>query len=239
MLLRRVPAEFFIMGMQRLSDEQVGSATPELLADYLEFFSIRSIMRKDSPRIADEVLSGEISLSDVREVGIDHLKIQNRLEIARPALKELQRGTDKFTVKDLASLFQKEYISPAELKLQRDYMIRYGSGSLSGLSVLGVDSRFSGTSLVILATNLYPEAKEPRPEALSVIDYTARLIQASGITKKIISSNSFGEATKVGKLLYEAGVDVQYAAERINDEDPQVIAATFHGTHKAVSSGWL
>jgi hypothetical protein len=235
MLSRRVPAEFFIMGMQRLSEEQVSTATPELLADYLEFFSIRSIMRKDSPKIADEVLSGEISLADVRKVGIDNLKTGDRLELARPAFKELQRGTAKFTVRDLTSLLERGRTSPVEMRLQREYLLRYGNESLKALSVLGVSHHFSRHSLVTLGANLYPDAKEIPDEALAVIEYTERLVRTSGLTV----DDRIRDVLNKGKLLYDNGVDVEYAAERIHDEDPQVIAATFNGTHRAVSSGWL
>jgi len=238
MLSRRVPAEFYLMGISRLSDEQIRSATPELLADYHEFFAIRSIMRKDSPKIADEVLAGEIRLADVREVGIDHLKTGNRLEIARPALKELKKGTDKFTVQDLSDLLQKRLFGGALVDAV-SYMMQYGSSS-SGLLLhrLGVGG-FGGMTLDEMTKILYPHEDDPQEKGFAVIDYTARLLDSSGLAVDTYSKDRVFRVLSKGKFLHEAGVDVQYAAERIRDEEPREIAALFNGTHQAVGGGWL
>lgn len=233
MLLRRVPAEFCIMGLERLSEEQRATSDPELLADYLEFFSIRSIMRKDSPKIADEVLSGEISLAHVREVGIDHLKTGGRLEIARPAFKELQKGTAEFTTDDLAHALY-ENRGAYEVRSHVDYMIKYGKSSLERLRNLGVGT-FGGMKIGDLAARVTGEDEE----AIDVIEYTSRLVDSSGLKPDTRSWGGMTELLEKGRFLHDAGVDVQYAAERIHAEEPREIAASFHDTHKAVGSGWL
>lgn len=233
MLSRRVAVEFYIMGMERLSEEQVRNADPELLADYLEFFAIRSIMRKDSPQIADEVLAGEISLADVREIGIDHLKTGGRLEIARPALKELKKGTREFTVQDLSKALQKRIGN--DVAAEVGYLTRYGAEATGRLSCLGV-SIFGGKSigdLVVAATIDGPSSQE---EALAAINYTERLVKASNIS---VNLANVIEVLGKGKFLHGAGVDVKYAAERIRNEEPRDIASSFSGLHQAVGGGWL
>ena len=236
MLLRRVSAEFYVMGLERLSDEQLRSADPELLADYSEFFAIRSIMRKDSPQIADEVLSGEISLSDVREVGIDNLKTGNRLETARPAFKELKNGTAKFTVQDLSKALHQR--NPYDVAAEVGYMVRYGTEAIHQLRRLGVGV-FGGMTIGEMASTLNPYVRVPQEELFSIINYTGRLVEASDMVFDTTSYNKVREVLEKGKFLHDAGVDVQYAAERIHDEDTQVIVATFNGAHKSMSSGWL
>lgn len=233
MLSRRVAAQFYLMGIERLTDEQVATAKPELLHDYLEFFAIRSIMRKDSPAVADEVLSGEIRLSDVRDVGIDNLKTGNRLEIARPAFKALKQGTDKFSIEDLRHALL-QFGSYNNVAAHVGYLLKFGSDSLARLNNLGAGS-IGGMNLGDLADRTGASDED----TLDVIDYTSRLVEASGLKVKPRSWGDIADLLEKGKLLHDSGVDVQYAAERIHDEEPQVIVATFNGTPKAVSSGWL
>jgi hypothetical protein len=237
MLARRVPAEFFVMGFQRLSAEQVEGASSELLADYSEFFAIRSIMRKDSPKIADEVLRGEIRLADVRAVGIDHLKTGDRLEIARPALKALAAGSEKFTTEDLSGLLQKRLFG-GELVSAVEYMIQCGGESSRLLKGLGVGG-FWGMKLDEMADRLYPDVEIPREEAFAVIDYSARMVDASGMDLDLCSKEDVTEVLRKGQFLHESGVDVQFAAERIREDDVQAIIAMSKGVHRAVSDGWL
>jgi hypothetical protein len=233
MLSRRVAVEFYLMGMERLSEEQVRNADPELLADYLDFFAIRSIMRKDSPQIADEVLAGEISLADVREIGIDHLKTGGRLEIARPALKELKKGTYHFTVQDLTKALQKRINS--DVAAEVGYLVQYGSEAAGRLKCLGVGI-FGGKTIGDLAKAVNPDGVSSQEEALAAVHYTERLVKTSGVNVNLANmSDVLGE----GKFLYVAGVDVQYAAERIRKEEPRDIAASYSGLHKAVGGGWL
>lgn len=237
MLARRVPAEFFLMGRERLTADQIADASPELLADYHEFFAIRSIMRKDSPKIADEVLRGEIRLADVRAVGIDQLKTGDRLEIARPALKALAGGAAKFTTEDLSGLLQKRLFGD-RLVLAVDYMIQCGGESSRLLKGLGVGG-FWGMTLEEMADKLYPDVETPREEAFAVIDYSARLMDASGMEVDLCSKEDVTEVLRKGQFLHESGVDMQYAAERIREDDVQTITALYNGAHRAVSDGWL
>lgn len=235
MLLRRVPAEFYLMGLERLSEEQLRDVDPELLADYSEFFAIRSIMRKDSPQIADEVLAGEIRLADVREIGIDHLKTGGRLEIARPALKELKRGTRKFTVRDLTKALQRRISS--DVAAEVGYMMQYGTEAADQLNCLGVGT-FGGLTIGDLVKEVVSDGASSQEEALAVINYTERLIHDSRPRLRVNLAN-VNETLGKGKFLYKAGVDVQYAAERIMDEEIRDIASSFSGLHQAVGGGWL
>ena len=93
--------------------------------------------------------------------------------------------------------------------------------------------------MVLLAANVYPDSEEIQPGALPVIHYTAGLIHSSGFAVDGRSQKSVREALNMGRFLYDSGVEMRYAAERINEEDPRVIAATFGGAPKPVSSGWL
>jgi hypothetical protein len=71
---------------------------------------------------------------------------------------------------------------------------------------------------------------------LAAINYSERLVAASGMD---VENLNVAEVLRKGKFLNEAGVDVRYAAERIHNEEPRDIAASFGGLHKAVGEGWL
>jgi hypothetical protein len=190
-------------------------------------------MRKDSPQIADEVLAGEIRLADVREIGIDHLKTGGRLEIARPALKELRKGTRKFTVQDLTKALQKRISS--DVAAEVGYLMQYGTEAADQLNCLGVGT-FGGVTIGDLVKEVTSDGASSQEEALAVINYTERLVKASWLRVNLATVN---EILGKGKFLYKAGVDAQYAADRIRDEEPRDIASSFSGLHQAVGGGWL
>jgi hypothetical protein len=190
-------------------------------------------MRKDSPQIADEVLAGEISLADVREIGIDHLKTGGRLEIARPALKELKKGTRKFTIRDLTNALQKRISD--DVAAEVGYLVQYGSEAAGRLSCLGV-SMLGGQTIGDLAKRVNSDGAYSQEEALALVNYIERVVHASQFRVNMANlSYAMGE----GKFLYIAGVDAQYAGERFGKEEPRDIAASYSGLHQAVVGGWL
>lgn len=238
MLQRRVNSEFYLMAVERLTDEQMASASPEFMADYIEFFGIRSIMRKDSPKIADEVLAGAIRLADVREVGIDSLKTGNRLEIVSTAFRVLASGDAKFTTQELGSLLRKSLYG-RELEYAVDYMVQRGGDASRRLKLLNIGG-FGGLSLNEMEAHLYPDEDDAQAKAFPVIDYASRMVEAeNGLTVERYEKSSVTAVLSISKMLHDAGVDVEYAVARIHDQEPREIAASYEGLHNAVGGGWL
>lgn len=224
-LERRIPA----LNLVALHGEYgMNGHLPGLFLDAVEAYSSGTLKSMDSPTSLNSVhlrvLAGDLSLADIKTVGISRIHKSNAAQTVLNALQFMKSGSLDCTADDIRALIDKnneENNISTPLKWALQSINIYGAEFL-----IGVDRLMSASSMA----ESYEHKAVPVPEIKELITY-------EGIMRR----NGRSGSSVNTRMLRDAGVDPAVAGRLYsgNESVQRIIGAQKDDVAVAVSGGWL
>lgn len=227
---RGIPPRVFTVHYAAIDDRYRDSP---YLYDAVEFKSAGFNEGSGNEVVTREILKGEISLSDLKAIGLTKLRDDSRAYSLLVALEAIQKKEADYTVEDLGGLVDQaiaERASEMEFSTAVDTVFNCGMESIKGVSMEQLDAKHYD----YFRSGFRPEkeTEEPRKHVFKLMAYAAQV------------------RTKVGKKLdgafvtdefCEAGIPAELAADvlRIGGSLTQAKAIHEEGIENSLSGGWL
>jgi hypothetical protein len=224
-LERRIPALNFVA---LHGDYGMNGHPPGIFLDAAEAYSSGTLRSLESPTSLNtvhlRVLAGDLSLADIKKVGISRIQKSNASQTVLNSLQFMKNGSLDCTADDIRDLIDKnnkDNSVSAPLKWALQSINIYGAEFL-----VGVDRLLSASAMA----EYYEHKAVPVPEIKELITY-------EGIMRRNGRAGSYPHM----KALRDAGVDPAVAGKLYNGQESvtRIIGAQKDEVPVAVSGGWL
>lgn len=212
--------------MERLGLSDVGNPDDDsspYAMDALELSTYASLSDQYA-WVNKKILSGSVSLEDIKTLGVSKLKTHRRLYYSIPALEKVHDPEAKFSMDDLKYLVDRASSEKTERRPYSDaveYMVAEGTDGIKKLESLKLLS-------AIMSKHRIGAGKHEH--VTYEIDFRQTYDHYS---------RGFPKSDDL-IALQDAGVSAERAAELMNDGmDARSVIAVEDGTEKALAGGWL
>ena len=219
-------------------------ADPQLAADWVKMCSQKSMLDK-AVVIKDEMLSGEVTIADLKAVGVKNLAPDIKT-VAQYIIHSKNDGNPDFTLDDIAEVMSGEVDTIAyEKSIGRTNAFGREPDYNRNIEPRLAVARFHGAqagSIYSIATSMYDYQNRRMKESGTVDE--KRLADLTFFTSKINVSLHLKADFEAMIELHESGVSPADVNEFLTKADKKMstsvrLAAAKEGIHSVISGGWL